>query len=422
MGPNFVIALLLCRFDNCDLVKLEPSIAYPSYEACQVATAAKLGHLGDVARQYREPDREGQMICLREVMSIAEVESEYMAVGSVPIHDLPTATSKRVGVVAPTQHVRVTGIVGDTGWLRVAMEDGATGYAFGERLRKVALPSAQTSANPAATATPPPRETPSRQPESPEQVAAPLAMPPKSSPGPARQGEFQDCERCPIMVKVPGGTYIMGSNGDSTEQPRHSVTIAPFAVGKFEATEAEWVACATGGGCGYKPGAAAGSPERPMANLSWDDANEYVRWLATATGKPYRLLTEAEWEYAARAGTETRYPWGGDIGVAKANCIGCGGTYDPARPADIAQFAPNPWDLYGMLGGVAEWTDDCWHHNYTGAPANGSAWLGSPCSTRVVRGGSWKNPPSDLTVSSRNFYDSSVRYIANGLRVALSMR
>ena len=94
------------------------------------------------------------------------------------------------------------------------------------------------------------------------------------------------------MVKVPGGTYIMGSNGDTTEQPRHSVTIAPFALGKFEATEAEWVACATGSGCGYKPGGAAGSPERPMANLSWDDANEYVRWLATATGKPYRLLTE----------------------------------------------------------------------------------------------------------------------------------
>jgi formylglycine-generating enzyme required for sulfatase activity len=155
-----------------------------------------------------------------------------------------------------------------------------------------------------------------------------------------------------------------------------------------------------------------------MTNLSWDDANEYVRWLATATRKSYRLPTEAEWEYAARAGTETRYPWGGDIGVAQANCNGCGGSYDLARPADIARFAPNRWGLYGVLGGVAEWTADCCHRDYAGPPANGSAWLSSPCPARVVRGGSWKNPPNDLMVSSRNLYDSSVRYIANGLRVA----
>ena len=259
-------------------------------------------------------------------------------------------------------------------------------------------------------------------PEATAQAAALPAPPPKAPLGPTRQVEFRDCEQCPTMVMLPGDTYVMGSNGDLTERPPHRVTIAPFAISKFETTEAEWAACAAGGECRYKPVGAGGSPERPMTNLSWDDANEYVRWLAKATGKPYRLPTEAEWEYAARAGTDTRYPWGAEIGVARANCNGCGGAYDRSRPAEIAQFAPNPWGLYGMLGGVAEWTADCWHANYAGAPGNGTAWLASTCPTHVLRGGSWMNPPSDLTVTSRNFYDTSVRYIANGLRVSLGTR
>jgi formylglycine-generating enzyme required for sulfatase activity len=158
-----------------------------------------------------------------------------------------------------------------------------------------------------------------------------------------------------------------------------------------------------------------------MMNASWNDAAQYIQWLRRVTGKPYRLPSEAEWEYAARAGTVTPYPWGREIGVAKANCNRCGGSYDPSLPAAVGSFPPNPWSLHDMLGGVAEWVGDCWHKNYDGAPVNGSAWQAPRCSQRVLRGGSWKNPPKDLTVSSRNFYDASVRYIANGLRVALSL-
>ncbi|MBV9778083.1 MAG: SUMF1/EgtB/PvdO family nonheme iron enzyme, partial [Acetobacteraceae bacterium] len=129
------------------------------------------------------------------------------------------------------------------------------------------------------------------------------------------------------------------------------------------------------------------------------------------------------WEYAARAGSTARFGFlGGQVGVGRVNCDGCGGSYDPHRPANVDAFPPNPWGLYAMLGGVAEWVEDCWHPNYQGAPASGSAWAAGNCERRVLRGGSWKNPPSDVTVSARNFYDASVRYVANGVRIALSLR
>jgi formylglycine-generating enzyme required for sulfatase activity len=237
-----------------------------------------------------------------------------------------------------------------------------------------------------------------------------------------QQGEFRDCEHCPIMVPLRGGEFAMGSNADPTERPIHRVQIHPFAIGKFDVSVAEWQACVAAGGCSYKPWTVNGAPDRyPMENLSWDDASEYVRWLQKTTGKPYRLLTEAEWEYAARAGTTTRYSWGEELKPGKADCEGCGPAHSRARPADMGSFPPNAWGLYDMEGNVAEWVEDCWHSSYKGAPADGQAWQGSSCTTRVLRGGSWNNPPSDITVSSRNYNDSSVRYPGNGMRVALTL-
>jgi formylglycine-generating enzyme required for sulfatase activity len=223
------------------------------------------------------------------------------------------------------------------------------------------------------------------------------------------------------MIPLPGGAFQMGSGNDPTERPPHSVAVPPFAIGKFEVTQQEWNFCVAAGDCAYKPRADESGERMPMRNLSWDDAAQYGQWLRRLTGKPYRLPTEAEWEYAARAGTTSAYSWGGQIGTAKANCSGCGGTYDPHQPAAVGSFAANPWGLHDMLGGVAEWVEDCWRKNYDGAPTNGSAWVAPRCSQRVLRGGSWKNPPPDVTVSSRNFYDASVRYAANGMRVALGL-
>src|SRR5262249_45306190 len=151
------------------------------------------------------------------------------------------------------------------------------------------------------------------------------------------------------------------------------------------------------GACeGYKsPDEGWGRGRRPAINVSWDDAQRYVTWLATITGQQYRLLSEAEYEYAARAGTQTAYPWGDDIelnGTAMANCVRCSSQYDetaPRRTAPVGSFPPNKFGLYDMIGNVHEWVEDCYHGNYDGAPTDGSAWVQPAHCLRVVRGGSW---------------------------------
>ena len=148
-------------------------------------------------------------------------------------------------------------------------------------------------------------------------------------------------------------------------------------------------------------GGAAGGP---AINVNWDDAQTYVKWLSGITGKDYRLLSEAEYEYAARAGTETKYPWGDDIkldGKPMANCDGCGGEWGGKQTAPVGSFPANSFGLYDMVGNVWEWTEDCWHENYDGAPADGSPWTNGDCDTRVGRGGSWVDLPDLLRSASR---------------------
>jgi formylglycine-generating enzyme required for sulfatase activity len=132
-----------------------------------------------------------------------------------------------------------------------------------------------------------------------------------------------------------------------------------------------------------------GRGSRPVINVTWDQAKHYVAWLRTMTRKPYRLLSEAEYEYAARAGTHTAYPWGDEIGKGNANCNECGSQWDGQKTAPVNSFAPNQFGLYNMVGNVWEWVEDCAHENYRGAPEDGSAWLEEGCPARVFRGGSW---------------------------------
>lgn len=156
-----------------------------------------------------------------------------------------------------------------------------------------------------------------------------------------------------------------------------------------------------------------------MIDVTWNDAKHYVGWLARVTGKPYRLVTEAEYEYATRAGTTTAYPWGNDIGKENANCRGCGsGSYeDNKQTAPVGSFAPNHFSLYDMVGNVWEWTEDCDHDNYNGAPTDGSAWIeGGDCNSRVVRGGSWSNPPGELRSANRIWVTTDYRDNLLGFR------
>ena len=156
----------------------------------------------------------------------------------------------------------------------------------------------------------------------------------------------------------------------------------------------------------------------PVHNLSWEDIGQYMAWLTKTAGHPYRLPSEAEWEYAARGGTTTRYWWGDSVGMALANCTDCGGTQDMYGPLPVDGLPANPFGLYGMLGGVAQWTADCWFPNYRGAPPDATPREGKNCDKRVLRGGSFRSLHDEITVTYRGNYDAPVRYIVNGFRVA----
>lgn len=246
--------------------------------------------------------------------------------------------------------------------------------------------------------------------------------------------EFQECRDCPVMVGIPAGDFMMGSPADEpgrfdTEGPLHRVAIKAFALGKYDVTSEQFLAflretgyqpapCNTilkltwrspGDGRAYPPDEI--EPRRwPAVCLDWKDANAYIAWLnaqlrrpGQASGRgPYRLPTEAEWEYAARAGTTTARWWGEEIGSGNANCNGCGSKWDNSELTDVDAFKPNPFGLYGMLGNAWQWTADCWHPNYRGAPADGSAWLAKDCSKHVLRGGSWDNLPIFVRAAARS--------------------
>ncbi len=249
---------------------------------------------------------------------------------------------------------------------------------------------------------------------------------------------FRECAKdCPPMILVPAGSFKMGSPPSeagraANEGPQHVVTIAkPFAVAKFEVSFADWDACVRFGDCSpHASDSGWGRGQRPAINVNWNDAQQYVGWLRRTTGKPYRLLSEAEYEYAARAGTATAYPWGNQIGTDHAACNGCGGGSgwgsDEPQTVTVGSFQANPFGLYDMVGNVWEWVADCWHANYAGAPVDGSAWRrqsaqdGTSC-PRVIRGGSWRDPPPDLRVTARKWYND--RYIDStvGFRIARTL-
>lgn len=258
----------------------------------------------------------------------------------------------------------------------------------------------------------------------------PTALLAEAEVGPKAGETFRDCPSCPEMVVVPAGSFVMGSprseeGRDGDEVLQHEVTISqPFAVGKHEVTFAEWDTCVSAGGCdGYRPDDKGwGRGSRPVIHVTWNEARSYVAWLSRKTGKEYRLLTEAEWEYAARAKTRTRYSWGDSVGRNRANCRGCGSRWDGRETAPAGSFAANGFGLHDMSGNVSEWVEDCWHNDYAGAPSDGSAWVaGGDCGQRVLRGGSWSNIPWFLRSAIRLRYSVGNRVVTFGFRVARTL-
>ncbi|HEV3119424.1 MAG TPA: SUMF1/EgtB/PvdO family nonheme iron enzyme [Gemmataceae bacterium] len=289
-------------------------------------------------------------------------------------------------------------------------------------------------------------------------------------------GSFKECgaaqgsDYCPEMVVVPAGSFMMGSAPTKTDRqdnegPQHLVTIlSPFAVSKYELTFDEWDTCVARGGCAWRPPDASwGRGQQPVIYVSWNDAQQYVAWLSKITGKPYRLLSESEYEYATRAGAQTRYPWGdtmpwtdGVPSVAttaayymRANCLNCGPPYSiwaGKQTAPVGKFPPNEFGLYDLVGNVSEWVEDCYNPSYKYvpatdfvretwiAPADGSPWLrGYPrtlelsksahpgCNYRVLRGGDWATSAAKVRAAARAWADQDYRDITIGFRVARTL-
>ena len=243
----------------------------------------------------------------------------------------------------------------------------------------------------------------------------------------------------PKMISVPAGSFMMGSpeseqNRWDDEGPRHSVTIgASFSVGVYEVTFAQWNACVDEGGCTHRANDYdVLDGDHPVIDVSWDDAQEYVKWLSEETGENYRLLSEAEWEYVARGGTSTARHWGES---SDRQCAYANGADDAAKqefpdwvtvpcndgyvyPARVGTYIANKYGVHDVLGNVWEWTQDCWNEDYVAAPRDGSAWTDGSCSYAVIRGGSWDSFPRNIRSAVRYPQGLEVRDTLTGFRVA----
>ncbi|HZZ13650.1 MAG TPA: SUMF1/EgtB/PvdO family nonheme iron enzyme [Paraburkholderia sp.] len=308
------------------------------------------------------------------------------------------------------------------------------GAAPNAPVNNVPLPASVQTVRPATPASATPQERPRAaaaptQPVSPPVApvappAAATAVVPKPATHSPSAGESRDCATCPVMVALPAGAFTMGSaTDDPSEKPVHHVTIgAPFAIGKYEVTVDQWSACATANACPKLTPESNTNKAAPARDLSWDDAQLYVKWLSKTTGKSYRLPTEAEWEYADRGGTTTTYWWGDPMRKGMANCKDCGDPWHKEGPEPVGSFAPNPLGLYDMNGSVWEWVADCWHPSYQGAPADGRAWDSPGCDMRVIRGGSWREGGTYMLSATRFKYSAGVRQSQDGFRVAKDLK
>jgi len=242
---------------------------------------------------------------------------------------------------------------------------------------------------------------------------------------------FAECaksEECPEMVMVPPGQFLMGSPPDEpgrypNESPQHRVAIgAAFAASKFEITVANWNTCVAVGTCAPVSDGGFPGDRQPVINVSYDEAKQYAAWLSLMTGKTYRLLTEAEWEYAARAGATSIYYWGDQIGTNNADCLHCGSQWDGQKPAPVGSFRPNKFGLYDMAGNVWQWVEDCYHSTYDNAPADGSAWMtGGTCASHMARSGAWDYSPPRLRSADRDGYATSTKVFYLGFRLARTL-
>ena len=257
---------------------------------------------------------------------------------------------------------------------------------------------------------------------------APYVLKPEAERALKPLASFRECAKdCPEMVVIPAGEFMMGSPETEkgrydNEGPQHLVTIAkPFAVSKFAVTFADWDACFLVGGCAHVSDTGMERGTKPVINVRWEEAQQYAAWFSKMTGQPYRLLTETEWEYAARAGSATVYFWGDQNGRGNANCRGCGSQWDGSETSPVGSFKPNAFGLYDMAGNVWSWVQECAHADNNGALADGSVSITGDCPRRVVRGGSWDTFPEELRSARSSWFPADDRDFHVGFRLARAL-
>ncbi len=351
-------------------------------------------------------------------------DKEYVVAINANVRELPKFRSTKVAFLPRGARVMSVGKVPRQNWYLIAHKGTNLGYVYGHFL---AEPSEVAIVVPG----------PPHPPEPPPDPGGTTDLEPGRI--------FRDCEDdCPELVVIRAGRFLMGSTTDENEsdrdeRPKHEVAIGKkYAIGRYEVTFKEWQACVDASACSHVPddegwGRGERRDNRPVINVSWNDVQEYLRWLRGRTGNAYRLPTEAEWEFAARAGTTTARYWGPDPNMA---CL-YGNVHDDtsktenefywtqhecddryAKTAPVGRFEPNAFGLSDMLGNVWEWVEDCWNAGYDGAPVDGSAWTARRCSGRVLRGGSWGSVPWSVRSADRVGLAPDIRLNYLGFRIA----
>ncbi len=225
----------------------------------------------------------------------------------------------------------------------------------------------------------------------------------------------------PTMIRVPAGSFRMGAASAvlaADEAPRHDVTVKSFMVSVYEITYADYDKFARASKRKLPDSTGLDRKVHPVADVSWDDALAYTKWLGKQTGKNYRLLSESEWEYVSRAGSRTSFWWGATAGSSNAHCFDCKSDFNTSKPAKVGTYKPNAFGLYDTAGNLYEWVHDCYHRNYKGAPDDGSVWEGGDCENRIVRGGAFRSPASSMRSENREKFKSGRGQYNVGLRVA----
>lgn len=335
--------------------------------------------------------------CESTSVSVRPNEISFLAMHKINVRKGPGTEFEIVSSKQYGEKIIVVGESDDGLWVRIALDIGSAGYVL-KRLLTVQLPEKMSQVN--------------------EDSQSSLSG----------VNSFSDCSICPEMTVIRAGTFTMGSKSNSSysdEMPLHRVTLSQdFAVGVYEITFREWDACVKDGGCdGYMPSDESwGRADRPVINVSWLNAQSYISWLNQKTGKNFRLLSESEWEYMARASTTTKFTWGSHVGIGNANCLNCGNNLSHGKTQPVGSYKANNFGIFDVHGNVLEWVADCYDDNYKNAPNNGSVNRSGKCRHRVLRGGSWQQESDrNLSVSTRFSAIPSRQRNIFGFRVALDL-